>query len=205
MHKIQKIKFSLTLGLIMIQTLNAQEKGTFRGYINSGFIINQIAGDSVAGFNYWGYTGGAGTYFMLDDNLSANLEVNYSMKGASGEVFDELNNFIVHRTIHTNYIEIPVMINYHDHKIARFGGGLVVSSLIDTKQWYNKLQVRNDRIQDYYKTIDFSFVASVAFDIKRHFGVNIRMLHSILPANKSHLGEPNQFHMNLSARALYYF
>lgn len=198
------------IGIILMSLLNcfllhSQEKGTFRGYISSGFTVNQISGDSVAGFNYWGYTGGLGTYFMLSDKLSANMEINYSMRGASGEQFDEFKNFVVHRTIHTNYIEIPIMINYHDHKIARFGGGLVISNLISTTQWYNLKQFRNERIENYYKPIDLSIVASVAFDIKQHFGLDVRMLHSIIPTNRSQPTDEPQYHINLSARAIYYF
>jgi hypothetical protein len=196
----------LFLFLILLSiTLLSQEKGTFRGYISSGFTINQISGDSVGGFNYWGYTGGLGTYFMISNKISANMEINYSMRGASGEQFNEFNQFMVHRTIHTNYIEIPVMINYHDHKIARFGAGLVVSNLISTTQWYNLRQVRNERTENYYKPIDLAFIASVAFDIKKHFGVNLRMIHSILPTGRYHAADEPQYHITLSGRVIYYF
>ena len=191
--------------LISANTLVGQEKGSFRGYISSGFTINQISGDSVAGFNYWGYTGGLGTYFMLSNKISANMEINYSMRGSSGEQFDEFNQFVGHRTIHTNYIEVPLMINYHDHKIARFGAGLVVSNLISTTQWYNLKQVKNERTENYYKLIDLGFIASVAFDIKEHFGFNIRMIHSIIPTSKFHIGDEEQYHIMLSARGIYYF
>jgi len=188
------------------QFMMAQEKSSFRGYISSGFTVNQISGDSVSGFNYWGYTGGVGTYFMFSDKFSANMEINYSMRGSSGEQFDPLTgSFVLHRTIHTNYIEIPLMVNFHDHKIARFGAGLVVSNLISTTQWYNLKQVRNDRTENYYNAIDIGFVASVAFDIKEHFGFNIRMLQSIIPANKFHPADADQYHITLSARAIYYF
>jgi hypothetical protein len=183
----------------------SQEKGTFRGYISSGFNINQISGDSVSGFNYWGYTGGVGTYFMVADKFSANLELNYSMRGASGEAFNEVGAFIVHRTIHTNYIEVPVLFNYHDHKIARFGAGIVLSNLISTNQWYNEKQVVSDRITNYYKSLDIGFIASISFDIKEHFGFNMRMMHSILPTNKAHVGDDDQYHITLSARGIYYF
>jgi len=198
-------KFIFFMLLMNAQLIIAQEKGSFRGYISSGFTVNQISGDSVSGFNYWGYTGGLGTYFMLSDKLSANMEINYAMRGGSGEQFNEFNVFVGHRTIHTNYIEIPLMINYHDHKIARFGAGLVVSNLISTTQWYNLKQVRNERTENYYKPIDIGFIASVAFDIKKHFGFNIRMLHSIIPTNRSHPGDEDQYHITLSARGIYYF
>ena len=196
---------SLSIVFLFFNYLIAQEIGSFRGYISSGFTLNQISGDSVGGFNYWGYTGGLGTYFMISDKISANMEINYSMRGGSGEQFNEFNQFVVHRTIHTNYIEIPIMVNYHDHKIARFGAGLVVSNLISTTQWYNLKQVRNERTENYYKPIDLGFIASVAFDIKKHFGFNIRMIHSIIPTNKFHAGDEDQYHITLSARGIYYF
>ncbi|MBL7789630.1 MAG: PorT family protein [Chitinophagales bacterium] len=199
-------KFSILI-VILFNVVSAfsQEKGTFRGYISTGFTINQISGDSVGGFNYWGYTGGLGTYFMISNKISANMEINYSMRGGSGEQFNEFNQFVVHRTIHTNYIEVPIMINYHDHKIARFGAGLVVSNLISTTQWYNLKQVRNERTENYYRPIDLGFIASVAFDIKKHFGFNIRMIHSIIPTNRYHTGDEDQYHITLSARGIYYF
>ena len=196
---------SLSIVFLFFNYLIAQEKESFRGYVSSGFTLNQISGDSVGGFNYWGYTGGLGTYFMISDKISANMEINYSMRGGSGEQFNEFNQFVVHRTIHTNYIEIPIMVNYHDHKIARFGAGLVVSNLISTTQWYNLKQVRNERTENYYKPIDLGFIASVAFDIKKHFGFNIRMIHSIIPTNKFHAGDEDQYHITLSARGIYYF
>lgn len=197
---------SVVIIFLFFNSLIAQEKGSFRGYISSGFTLNQISGDSVGGFNYWGYTGGLGTYFMISDKISANMEINYSMRGGSGEQFDPVtNNFVLHRTIHTNYIEIPAMVNYHDHKIARFGAGLVISNLISTTQWYNLKQVKNERTQNYYKPIDLGFIASVAFDIKKHFGFNIRMIHSIIPTNRFHPGDEDQYHITLSARGIYYF
>jgi hypothetical protein len=199
-------QFIIFISLItLINPVFSQEKGTFRGYISSGFNINQISGDSVSGFNYWGYTGGVGTYFMLSDKLSANLELNYSMRGASGEAFNDIGEFIYHRTIHTNYIEVPVLLNYHDHKIARFGAGIVLSNLISTNQWYNEKQFTSDRIANYYKSLDVGFIASISFDIKEHFGFNMRMIHSIIPTNKSFAKEDDQYHITLSARGIYYF
>lgn len=199
-------QFLLIISIFINSTsIFSQEKGTFRGYISSGFNINQISGDSVTGFNYWGYTGGVGTYFMISDKLSTNLEINYSMRGASGESFNEVGAFIVHRTIHTNYIEVPILLNYHDHKIARFGAGIVLSNLISTNQWYNEKQYTSDRIKNYYKSLDVGFIAAISFDIKKHFGFNMRMIHSILPANTVHAGEDDHYHITLSARGLYYF
>lgn len=196
---------TIILFFIILNPIFTQEKGTFRGYISSGFNINQISGDSVTGFNYWGFTGGVGTYFMISDKLSANLELNYSMRGASGESFNEVGAFIVHRTIHTNYIEVPVLLNYHDHKIARFGAGIVLSNLISTNQWYNEKQFTSDRITNFYKPLDIGFIASISFNIKEHFGFNMRMIHSILPANNPHPNEDDHYHITLSARGLYYF
>jgi len=197
--------FIVPIILLFSSHLFSQEKGTFRGYVSSGFTINQISGDSVGGFNYWGYTGGFGTYFMLSNMFSVNMELNYSMRGSSGEVFDEFNQFVVHRTIHTNYIEVPVIFSYHDHKIARFGAGVVVSNLISTTQWYNLVQVKNERTTDYYKPIDIGFIASASFDIKQHFGFNMRMMHSIVPVNKYHAGSEDQYLITLSAKGIYYF
>lgn len=190
--------------LFVSQMLSAQEKGTFRGYVNAGFTINQISGDSLGGFNYWGITGGGGTYFMVTDKISTNLEINYSMRGASGTVYNDLNQPSYLRAITTNYIEVPVMVNYHDKDLARFGVGLVASTLLQSRQWYNETQARDSRVVNYYKSLDIAAVGSVTFDFLDHYGVSLRMLHSILPTNND-IGEEDQHHISLSGRFLYYF
>ena len=198
------IYFIISFALIQ-SSLLSQEKKTFRGYANLGFNINQISGDSTSGFNYWGLRGGGGAYFMISNRLSANMEINYTMRGASGFVIDNFNVYRYHRQIITNYIEVPIILNYHDGNIARFGGGLVVSSLIQSSFYYNK--VRNDaaELKGLFKTIDLAAVASVTFDIGKHFGANMRMTHSILPTNNPRPGEESQYHITLSAGGIYYF
>jgi hypothetical protein len=47
--------------------LSTGKRYVFEVILVQGFTVNQISGDSVSGFNYWGYTGGLGTYFMLSD------------------------------------------------------------------------------------------------------------------------------------------
>lgn len=197
--------FTLLFFLIYSIQYNAQEKNTFRAYTNLGFNINQISGDSMSGFNYWGLRGGGGAYFMISKKVSANMEINYSMRGASGFVIDNNNVYRYHRAIITNYIELPIILNYHDGNIARFGGGLVVSSLLNSTFLYNKVRSDDPALKNLLKPIDLGIVGSVTFDIGKHFGANMRMVHSILPANKPRPGEENYYHITLSANGIYYF
>jgi hypothetical protein len=200
--------FRIALFLALIITsfeFFSQDNKTFRAYGSAGFNINQISGDSTAGFNYWGGKLGAGAYFMLSNKFSANLEINYSMRGASGDVFNELNQFKYNRAIQTNYIELPLILNYHDGNIARFGAGVAVSTLLNTKMWRNGKPITGEEVTGAYKPIDLSIVASVTFDIQKHFGANMRMMHSLIPANHRRSGEEDHYHITLSASALYYF
>jgi hypothetical protein len=205
-----KVKFYRILAifavLVTFFSCAYSQDQTFRAYAQAGFNTNQISGDSTTGFNYWGFRGGVGAYVMLSKRISTNMEINYTMRGASGEVFDEFRAFMYHRTIHTNYIEMPIMVNYHDGNVARFGGGLVLSNLMDNTSWYNMKSDRSESVQNLFKQIDLGFVLSVAFDIKKHFGFNMRMNQSILPFNKRRNNtEENMYHTNLSASWMYYF
>lgn len=195
--------------LIVIFILNNSfsQTGTFKGYVTAGVNMNQIEGDSVAGFNRWGFSGGVGTYFMFASKFSANLELNYSQKGASGVVYNELGDGLYHRTIITDYIEAPLIVNYHDKHIARFGAGVVFSSLLNTSQKYNHgpIDANEPRVKDFYKDLDIGLVLSATFNIRKHFGLNMRFLHSIVPVNKTNLYGEDQYHSNLSVRGVYVF
>lgn len=195
----------ILISFLICSKISGQEKGTFRGYSHMGFNTNQILGDSISGFNYWALRGGVGAYFMITSRISANLEINYTMRGASGIAYDDFKNYLYHRTIHTNYIEMPIMINYHDGNIARFGVGPVFSSLISSAFWYNKKRLDNDTTRNLMRDFDLGIAFSVTFDIKKHFGANLRMTQSIIPINNRRKDEEDQYHSSLSASAIYYF
>lgn len=194
-----------SLFILISSPIFSQSKGTFRGYAQLGFSTNQISGDSMAGYNYWGVRGGGGAYFMMTKFLSANLEINYVMRGASGDVYDIFNQYLYHRQIRMQYIEVPLLINYHDGNIARFGLGPVLSTLMSSSFYYNKKEVDNATTQSLLKTLDLGICASVSFDIKKHFGINLRMNQSILPINNPRPGEENQYNNSLSLNGMYYF
>lgn len=200
------IRILIVTLLILSQTLYGQQ-GTFKGYVTAGTNLSQIEGDSVAGFNKWGFVGGIGTYFMFLPKFSANLEINYSQRGASGVVYDESNQGLYHRTIYTDYIEVPIMVNYHDKNIAKFGAGVVVSSLLNTSQRYNHVLIdaNEGRVKDVYKDMEVGMVFSATFNILRHFGFNMRFVHSVMPINKNNLYGEDQFHSFLSVRGMYVF
>lgn len=195
----------LFLTLICLLELTAQDKGSFRGYVQGGFGINQMSGDSMAGFNYWGLRGGGGAYFMMTKNFSLNMDLNYVMRGASGEVYDQFNSYQYHRAIQTGYIELPLIVNYHDGNIARFGVGPVLNTLIHSSFYYNKRKANSDSTSSLLKRFDLGLVISVTFDIKKHFGFNLRMNQSLIPINNPRPTEENQYNNSLSANLIYYF
>lgn len=200
------IRLILLIFILTHLDLHSQDKGTFRAYVQAGFNTSHISGDSVSGFNYWSFRGGAGAYFMISNRISANLEINYTMKGASGPVIGTASNItLYHRTIHNNYVEAPIMVQYHDGNIARFGAGFYLASQISNLSWYNKKANRSEEIQNLFNQLDIGVVGSVTFDIKKHFGVNMRMTHSIIPFNKPRPNEDDMYHINLSGSVIYYF
>lgn len=180
-------------------------KRRFRGMIIAGFNLSQIDGDRMAGYYKFGFNGGVGTFAMISKKFSISMELLYNMKGAKSQLNSaKLNS----RNISLDYLDIPLMFNFHDKNIAIFGGGFSIGGLIRQRQDIydaqgNKQLDLNYKIngQDYfvtldsynknYRAFDFQFVAHATFLIKKVIGVQARVGYSILGLGKTRFPDGN--------------
>ena len=200
--------FLIAFFIFIVIKLNAQyefDQGTFRFYVSAGLNTSQMGNDSLGGFNKWGPTVGIGGYFMISDHFSTNLEINYTMRGARGYVFDEFNRSrLYHRYIGLDYIEAPIFLSLHDRNRASIGAGVVLASLIQSSQALNWKNI--DEITPLkYKPIDIGFLLNANLYFKEQFAFNLRFTHSLVPANESHPDYANHYHSVLSVRGIMMF
>lgn len=170
----------------------------FRGMIIAGFNMSQIDGDRMAGYYKFGFNGGVGVFAMIKKKFSISMELLYNMKGAKSQLSSSRINS---RNITLDYVDIPVMFNFHDKKIAIFGGGLSVGALVRKKQdiydgmgnkQVNMTYKVNGQdqyvdIESYmlnYRPYDLQVVGHATFLIKKRIGVQARFGYSIVGLGK---------------------
>jgi hypothetical protein len=146
----------------------------FKGYVALGANFTQIDGDNSAGYNNIGANGGVGAFIMYSKKFSNSLEISYTMKGARRYLAQPLTankNF----SYQMDYIEIPLLFNYHDFKFAIFQAGFAYSNVIRSKFVYNNSTFP----VDFYKW-NLDLVVSTTFLIKEHWGINFKFNYSLL-------------------------
>tara|TARA_B110000037_G_scaffold208803_1_gene257300 strand:- start:7465 stop:8151 length:687 start_codon:yes stop_codon:yes gene_type:complete len=198
------------------KTFFKQGKNLFRGYVVAGLNFTQIDGDKMAGYNHVGANVGGGVFVTYTNKFTNSLEISYTMRGAKSGITHTQNtgNYSWYQM---DYIEIPLMFNYHDFKIAIFSAGFSYTQMI-----------RNNFVTDFqslptdiYKS-NLDIIAGVTFLFKNHWGLNFKYNYSILnsvdnggkrgtifsePAKNSSQGngDLSWYHNVLTFRAMYVF
>ena len=201
-----------------------KEDRRFRGMVALGFNAAQIDGDRMAGYYTFGVNAGVGSFAMITKKLSISAEIGYSMKGGKSTL---ANSKISTRNIVLDYVEIPIMFNYHDPRIAIFGGGFTIGGLVRNKQTiydsfgnqtntltYKDSQNNDRSIQiddaylNLYRKYELGATAHVTFLIKNIIGIQCKFQYSIIPIAKvpdGNLKNGAQRNNVLTLRAMYLF
>ncbi len=156
------------------KTFFKEKDKLFKGYAVAGLNFNQIDGDISAGYNIVGANAGGGVFITYSKHFSNSLEISYSMRGAKSVLnFKKTHPQFFYYQL--DYIEVPLMFNYHDFKIAIFQIGLSFTQLI--REDYQGTSTPNiDQI--YGQNIDMVFGTTFLF--KKHWGLNFKFNYSIL-------------------------
>lgn len=189
--------------LLTAQTENSNDKQLFVGYIAAGMNATQIAGDRMAGYRKVGANAGVGSFIMYKPFFSNSIEIAYSMKG-SQTAFKNNDPFNFKKFVF-DYVEIPVLFNYHEEKIAIFQAGFTFARLIR----YD-LYDANSLLLGEPKKWDFAATVGAIFLVKERFGIGVRAnfsLNSIwkLPDNSSRARRGGWYNNALSFRFMYMF
>jgi len=193
-----------------------KEGQLFKGYVVAGLNMNQIDGDRSAGYNIVGANIGVGTFITYTDKFSNSLEISYTMRGAKS-IMNYKQSHPQFFYYQMDYVEIPLLFNYHDFKIAIFQAGFSFNHIIrtDFKEGFNPL------IVDFYNW-NIDAVVGATFLIKKHWGINFKYNYSILnnlkngptrgnffsqttTASSRTTGKLNWYHNVLTFRAMYIF
>lgn len=189
------------------------KKSIFRAAIYAGFNATQVAGDNLAGYRKIGANVGPSAFVMLPKNFSVSFELLYSMKGSrpsNNELFiDAQNGGVVEiedYKLILDYLDVPIMINYHDKDRAIFSLGFIYNNLVRYKETIGGVVQEGNP----YRTAGVEFLGSVTFIFKQHYGVNLRGTYSLSDIRNEPTPYPNntggsQRNIVLSMRLMYMF
>lgn len=171
--------FRLVLLVILpLATLSSQG---FNAAMIGGFNASQIDGDDLAGFNKLGLHGGMKVGYFIKPKLDLSTELLLSQRGSSSQI--SIGNPVEQIFIHLNYLEIPVMIAFHDwlfdesYYKVRADVGLSYGNLFNAS---SKNSFFDDNV-DAFRTHDVSFLVGIGYRFNRRIGVNMRYTRSVIP------------------------
>jgi hypothetical protein len=167
---------------------NKVKKSLFRPFAVAGMNAAQVDGDDIAGYTKLGFNGGIGTYIMLPKNFSLGFELLYSQKGAITTKNTRSPQFDFFK-LNIDYLDVPIMISYHDKERAIFSLGVIVNNLARTREERGfNVALYPDFI---YKQVAVEGMASVSFHFSKKVGMNLRFAYSLNDIGKEKYGLSN--------------
>jgi len=175
MKKLPLILLATLLPFALLGQQKQEEYQLFKAGVLAGFNVSQVEGDGVAGYNKIGANGGATAYVRFHENMSVSFEILYSQKGAKRTLTNASPECSYKLVL--DYIDVPVLFNYHDNKIGIFSAGLSVGNLIRTKEKRQGLEtpIPNNS----YNSRVLEGVVSVTFMLTDNLGLNLRGSYSL--------------------------
>jgi len=174
-----KKRFAILLccGFLSI-SIHAQN---FGGGLILGLSTSQVGGDDLGGFNKAGLLVGVFANKAISPLLSFQMEMTYIQKGSNNPYMnDSEHKDYGQEDVSSSYIEIPLLLQYHQNNKLKIEGGVQLAYLING--YYNDL---NGEIPIYsvspFIKYDFGLLLGVDYKYSENISLNSRLSNSILP------------------------
>jgi len=174
---LKKITTLLFCGFISI-SIQGQN---FGGGMLVGISSSQVGGDNLAGFNKAGLLVGAFANTSISELLSFQMEMTFIQKGSNNPKMNDVEHPNYRKEdITSSYIEVPLILQYHQSNKLKIEGGVQLAYLING--YYNDL---NGEIPIYtvnpFIQYDFGVLLGINYKYSKNISFNSRVSNSILP------------------------
>lgn len=192
----------LLFTLVLFVAVSFGIKTTVAQSFNSGLILgptfSQVDGDHYAGYHQLGFTAGAYVNLPLDDHLSAQMELKYSLLGAHSSNKEVMEYYYNPYSLRLHYAEIPLMLRYDLGYFRVNGRPLDFITLEAGASADIRLKATEDVDTDFEVTTNrwnfFSMTANagIHFAFNDHWGIGARYMYSVIPIRFT--GNPGWFY-----------
>jgi len=153
----------------------------FGGGLILGFSTSQVGGDNLAGFNKAGLLIGTYGNKSISELLSFQMEITFIQKGSNNpKMNDSEHSNYLKEDILSSYIEVPLLLQYHQSNKLKIEGGVQLAYLING--YYNDI---NGEIPTYsvnpFRKNDFGLLLGIDYKYSKNISLNTRLSNSILP------------------------
>ena len=166
--------------MICVFSINIHAQN-FGGGLILGFSTSQVGGDNLAGFNKAGLLVGAYGNKSISELLSFQMEMTFIQKGSNNPKMndDEHSNYLK-EDISCSYIEVPLVLQYHQSNKLKIEGGVQLAYLING--YYNDIngEIPTYSVNPFIKN-DFGLLLGIDYKYSKNISLNIRLSNSILP------------------------
>jgi hypothetical protein len=168
-----KKSFFILIFISAVYSCDAQQR--FRAGAKLGLSTSQVDGDTYSGYNKAGVDGGIFVNSKLTTKWTAQMEMIFIQKG-SKHVGNRDNGDYSDYLLQLNYIEVPVLFQYHMKKIS-VETGLSFAYLINERE-YNTFQELTG-LRPHSK-IDGDYDLGFTYTIFKNLDINWRYSYSFL-------------------------
>ncbi|MDO8898994.1 MAG: porin family protein [Bacteroidales bacterium] len=168
----------LSFSILILSHLSFAQN--FKGGVNAGLAISQIAGDGLSGYNKAGIHTGFFVNYLVKPNVAVQMELAYIQKGsAQSENPDNPQGFQFLRRL--NYIELPLLLQYQ-LKPLLLEVGVSADFLAGT---YEEINYQFNEQPDVWRKSTLNTVLGVKYMIGNNLMINIRTTNSINSIRKN--------------------
>ncbi len=166
----------LLIGVLIIIVQFAQAQ--FKGGLYFGVNGTQVDGDKLAGFYKLGANLAAAVEYPIGEHMGIGMEISFSQKGSQTKWQQGIPRQYF---LKLDYIEVPLMLNYHDNKKVTLSAGVGINALTNFKEEIVNFNpyLTYSHIRKLNKS-DVEFKAGGSYQLNKHWMINILYSYSII-------------------------
>ena len=185
---IQKFTIFLFCGFL---TINIQAQD-FGGGVLLGLSTSQVGGDDLGGFNKAGLLVGVFANKAISPLLSFQMEMTFIQKGSNNPKMNDYEHANVEvPDISISYIEVPLLLQYHQSNKLKIESGIQTAYLIDG--YYNDLNGKMPNPTNPFINYDIGLLLGIDYKYSENISLNTRISNSILPIGSEDYNHPNTY------------
>ena len=166
--------------MICVFSINIHAQN-FGGGLILGLSTSQVGGDNLAGFNKAGLLVGAYGNKSISELLSFQMEMTFIQKGSNNpKMNDAEHSNYLKEDISCSYIEVPLLLQYHQSNKLKIEGGVQLAYLING--YYNDIngEIPTYSVNPFIKN-DFGLLLGIDYKYSENISLNTRLSNSIFP------------------------
>ncbi|MCC7302573.1 MAG: outer membrane beta-barrel protein [Bacteroidia bacterium] len=179
---------SFLLFFSLLNFYGASSQVKFSSGVIAGITATQYDGDSHAGYNKLGFTGGFFTCLDLNARWKTGFEILYFQKGARKYPVPAKGDFTQY-ALSLDYAEIPLFLRW-EQKMILAEAGVSIGFLVREKEILNEVDITGQRP---FGATDVSFFAGAGWKWLESWEVALRYGYSILPVRPHASGAVHYF------------